>query len=295
MILRPENYLSQYAGKVYKGEAKAFAKQYLGLLDEELRMNRIKRAILLTSGGFDSLAAMYMLKRTTWAANAELICLRVDLGHEYNEAEETAYRDLLSTYGSNGEEELYFPILKSDKLRTRHTVKQAGIPARNLALASIAAMYEPDAIMMANVADDNVYDAIPDCTYEFRNKMSDICSLVLGHKVEVFSPVQLLTKSDLMSIVVNGLGGSELLRSSSCYHPVHYACGECQACFRRMVACINSNVQDEHEYQKDPMPEYEASFLYGRKPALTVQEVQDAFYTYYRGHNPCRIRQTSRS
>lgn len=297
MILRPENYLSQYAGKVYKGDPSTYIKQYLNLLDDELRCNQIKRVVFLVSGGFDSFAALRLLRHTDWYSTSTIIALRLDLGQEYNDMERSCFEKLVSSLELPHVETLSLPILHSKYLQSRHSLKMAGIPARNLALASIAAMYEPDAIMMANVADDNYYDAIADCTHEFRTKMSDICSLVLGKKVEVFSPVQLLTKSDLMAMTVPGLGWTTLMQTKSCYHPTEWACGECQACFRRMVACINSNTRDHFRYIKNPMdnPQYRESFLFGRKPALTVQEVQDAFYQYANRGTPCLISPTSLS
>jgi len=184
--------------------------------------------ILLYSGGLDSYIAWWYLGRPK-----TLYCR---LGHRYEAKEleavrrtipETVIDDTLINLGRNWEEE------------------DANIPARNLFLVLVAGMYGADKVWL--VVQEGEME-IPDRSERFFEMAIEVCSFLLGKKVEVDTPFRHMTKVEMVGwYLKQGLPVEELLKTRSCYSGGEKPCGECGACFRRIMALKLNGLDEEME------------------------------------------------
>jgi 7-cyano-7-deazaguanine synthase in queuosine biosynthesis len=184
--------------------------------------------ILLYSGGLDSYIAWWYLGRPK-----TLYCR---LGHRYEAKEleavrrtipETVIDDTLINLGRNWEEE------------------DANIPARNLFLVLVAGMYGADKVWL--VVQEGEME-IPDRSERFFEMATEVCSFLLGREVEVDTPFRHMTKVEMVGwYLKQGLPVEELLKTRSCYSGGEKPCGECGACFRRIMALKLNGLDEEME------------------------------------------------
>lgn len=179
------------------------------------------RMVLLFSGGMDSLIAAHF--------HPQALKLYVATGSRY-EDKEIAY---LSEEYNPGEITFDRRLNLSDVER-----EDAIVPARNVFLTTIAALYGSE-IILAAVKGDKSTDK--DDRFEL------LQTALLRH---VFSPPHFTDYSPTIHLPMRSRskGGwvreyldcsgsrEKLARSVSCYHPTERYCGECKACLRKWVA-----------------------------------------------------------
>ena len=113
------------------------------------------------------------------------------------------------------------------------------VPARNLLLVTIAALYG-DNIILNSVQGDNSSDK----DWFFASQSSKLLSHIFGPPhFEPPQPIQVLMPLKHQSKIFwvdwflkSGGDPTQLALSVSCYHPTDLYCGQCKACIRKWVA-----------------------------------------------------------
>lgn len=180
-------------------------------------------AILLYSGGIDSLVAYHYLDKPQ--------TVYFDMQTKYTQKE---LFSVLTTINST-------IVDNSLNMRERETGENAYVPFRNLLLAAQAAHYS-DLIFIAGVRDDKVSDKTP----EAFNVFSQVLSGLEGRKISVRSPFWGLTKEEVVKWYLKNVDntGKDLIKGVSCYadNTKNY-CGECPSCFRKWCALYANGIQ----------------------------------------------------
>jgi len=217
--------------------------------------------ILLYSGGLDSYVAWWYLGKPK-----TLYCR---LGHRYEAMELEAIKrtipgtvidDTLVNLGRNWEE------------------ADANIPARNLFLVLVAGMYGADKVWL--VVQEGEME-IPDRSEEFFEMATGVCSFLLGREVVVDTPFRQMTKVDMVRwYMEQGLPVEELLKTRSCYSKGDKPCGECGACFRRIMSLRLNGVDEEMEVKVEDskiVKEYYRKWKEGKYRGKRGEEMRKFF------------------
>lgn len=207
-----------------------------------------KAITVLFSGGADSLASFLLLK----ALKVDVTPVFFDIGQTYSGKESRSVGSI--EFLTLVEYEIHDkPILRVSvpELQSKEFLGDLGVSdtsliyARNQALVSLAAMRNPDGIVLSTVLTDRTYSAT-DCDDKFLAKMTEITSHVLSKDVLVFSPITHFTKTEVYSILSCFYKQEQLAAlfnwTVSCYHPVFRRCGACVACLRRAVMTVNNGI-----------------------------------------------------
>lgn len=91
--------------------------------------------------------------------------------------------------------------------------------------------------------------AYPDCLPEFGEAMSKAIYEGSGHKVRTVTPLQNMTKTDVIKLGLEMGVPYEL--TWSCYEGKEKACGKCASCLDRVKAFENNGVKDPIAYEGD--------------------------------------------
>lgn len=230
-------------------------------------------AVVLYSGGPDSFISY---KWTTMEQRFKKVeSLYVGVGHRYLNEEVSA---VLATVPDTEIEmclSMMGPWEQSDSF----------IWGRNAFLCLVAAkrLREGGTIVLS-VQKDEV--DLHDRSVEFQDSMSELCSTLVGHKVEIFTPWIEYDKTDMVTWFLQNFSRSDtdqLLKTHSCYRPYYHkdglranskkalACGDCAACFRRAVAFELNGI--EEAYAVDPLTSKTAKLYLSR--ALNKQYSPD--------------------
>jgi len=197
-----------------------------------------KKAIVLISGGVDSLAALLIaLKKFK---KEEVLALYVALGSHYQTREILAVHKLISQL------DVDFQIHKGVDLG-EYEKKDSHIPYRNLFLAGIACYYLSDGgnIYLQNVqlGESNIGDR----TSKFNRLLQMTLSEADKKNITIISPFANITKERIVDYVLsNHENGIELLkRTYSCFSGTKDPCGRCAACIRMWFALEASNLDGD--------------------------------------------------
>ncbi len=222
------------------------------------------KAVVLLSGGMDSVTALYDAVTTHQVVAA----LSFHYGAKHNGRElpfaashaaqlqiphqtirldfigEQFTSDLLNTGGK-------IPKGHYEEL----TMKQTVVPFRNGIMLSIAAGFaesrEAEALVIAAHAGDHAI--YPDCREDFMQAMAQAIALGTYAKVEVLRPFIALTKA---AIVRRGAElGVDYAQTWSCYVGGEIHCGECGTCVERREAFLLAGLPDPTGYLSTaPLP-----------------------------------------
>lgn len=198
---------------------------------------------LMLSGGLDSYIAYYYAKEQGY----DVLPIVVDLGHPYHHKELEAIKRF--------EFESEVRYITCDILKPRWnnlpTKEDWIIPARNLLLATIGAVYA-DRIWICALEGElhrQVYNA--DKTPEFYLMASGILTFVCGMKREktiVETPFEHMTKADVIRWALDyGLVVDKLKNTNTCYDERAHNCGQCSTCFKRNVAMTLNGITEDYE------------------------------------------------
>jgi 7-cyano-7-deazaguanine synthase len=192
----------------------------------------ISKEAVLFSCGIDSLASALLLP------HASLIYFKANFAH--------TREDLVSIQSISQILERKIIIDDSLNLQKFETKDFASIFCRNLLFVTIASNYA-DNLYLGAIKGDRSPDKNPDA-FEI---MSKTLSNLGGKKVCVKSLLWNFTKTETVNLILkNPNGYNLLLNSRSCYSSSSIHCGRCGACFRRWVALVNNNI--EEQYQTPP-------------------------------------------
>lgn len=218
----------------------------------------LKRAIVVCSGGLDSVVAATYAKKVL---GLEIELLHFQYGCIAQYPEVTAIANVakeldvpytllpIPIYGKSDS-----PLLNSDSTITE---EQTGaefahewVPARNLVMLSIATAYAEakgfDTIILGNNLEEA--GAYPDNEPEFIDRFNDILPFAVGvnKKIEVKMPVGNKMKHEIVKL--GHAIGAPMHLTWSCYKSGDKHCGKCGPCFMRRKAFEMNNLTDPMEY-----------------------------------------------
>lgn len=223
---------------------------------------RNQRAVVLLSGGLDSVTALAMAKD----AGHECFALSIDYGQRHH-AELNAARELarvfdvkahlvvsvdLTAIGGSALTEAAIAVPEEEATGIPVTY----VPARNTVLLSLALGYAEtlDAehiVIGANAVD---YSGYPDCRPEFIAAFERLANLatkaaVEGRPVHIEAPLIEMTKAEIIQAGLR-LGVNYAL-TVSCYQADESgaACGNCDSCRLRKQGFEDAGVDDPTRYQ----------------------------------------------
>ncbi len=222
-----------------------------------------KKAIILLSGGLDSITVLALAKQQGYICyalsfeygqrhNAELIAA-AQIAKDYQVYDHKIIKLGLGSIGGSA--------LTDEKIAVPNT-PQTGIPvtyvpARNTIFLSFALGWAEvlnltDIFIGVNAVD---YSGYPDCRPEFITAFQKLANLatkagVNGESFVIHTPLISLSKAE---IIKQGIAlGVDYRQTVSCYSADEQgeACGVCDACRIRITGFSEANVKDPTRYQK---------------------------------------------
>jgi len=224
----------------------------------------MKKAVIVFSGGVDSVCAVSYLKSKydlygiTFSygqkANSEIAAAKSfakKLGLKQHKIIDIGFmKDL---YGNSN-------VLTSSKRKIPSEFEYSiVVPIRNAVFLSIASAwaFRLNATLVAygaHTGDKNY----PDCRPIFAKKLEsafnqgeiDGIKSKLRKNIEIWSPYRMkLSKSDLLKSGMRVLGDS-IFKTWSCYSNKRYHCGVCESCNNRKTAFAKAGITDKTKYLK---------------------------------------------
>ncbi len=221
----------------------------------------LKKAIVLLSGGLDSITVLALAKQQGFQCYA----LSFDYGQRHN-AELIAAAQIAKTYHVEehkiiklGLDSIGGSALTDSQIAVPNRL-QAGIPvtyvpARNTIFLSFAlgwaeVLHSQDIFIGVNAVD---YSGYPDCRPQFIEAFQQLANLatkagVEGQTITIHTPLIALTKAD---IIKTGMAlGVEYRQTVSCYsaNAQGEACGVCDACRLRTTGFLDAGIKDPTLY-----------------------------------------------
>ncbi|MDO9161055.1 MAG: 7-cyano-7-deazaguanine synthase QueC [Methylococcaceae bacterium] len=221
-----------------------------------------KKAIVLLSGGLDSITVLALAKQQGFTCYA----LSFDYGQKHN-AELIAAAQIAADYQVTehkiiklGFGSISGSALTDADIAVPNTLQQGipvtYVPARNTIFLSFALGWAEvlnlqDIFIGVNAVD---YSGYPDCRPEFINAFQNMANLatkagVEGQRFSIHTPLMKLSKGQ---IIQQGVAlGVDYQRTVSCYSADEQgrACGVCDACRLRKTGFIEADIADPTRYQ----------------------------------------------
>ncbi len=226
-----------------------------------MQNNDSKKAVVLLSGGMDSVTVLALAKSQGYSVYAlsfeygqrhssELVAAKRNA--KYFKAQE--HRIITLDMGALGgsaltDHSIDVPTEASDDIPVTY------VPARNTvflsyALAWAEVLQANDIFIGVNAVD---YSGYPDCRLEFIQAFESMANLatkaaVEGNKLKIHTPLIDLTKAEIINLGLdNGVNYAETI---SCYqaNTKGDACGECDACRLRKQGFVDAGVKDTTRY-----------------------------------------------
>lgn len=223
------------------------------------KQRQASNAVLLVSGGMDSVTLLHYLRRQR--PNAHLHALTFLYGQKHARETRCAARHarLISarhqllkiaffsqiTAGFSALTDRHIAIPALAKLTSAQRAQPATyVPNRNMLLLSLAAAYAeahgiPEVFYGAQQQDQYGYW---DCTNEFLQRLNMVLALNRRQPVVVRAPFLKMRKCEILKI---GLKlGIDYARTWTCYKGGRAPCGQCPACAERQQAFAALNLTD---------------------------------------------------
>lgn len=225
---------------------------------------KMKKAVILLSGGLDSLTCLAMAR----ADGFDCYALSFSYGQRHNseliaakeiskQMEVIEHRIVQLDVGQFGASALTDQSIDVPDYQGSNTIPITYVPARNTIFLAIAlgfaeAIGAHDIYIGANVVD---YSGYPDCRPEFMAAFQHLANIatkagVEGNQFTIRAPLMHLSKSE---IIQAGLKlGIDYGLSVSCYQATSdgLACGRCDSCTFRRQGFEQANTPDPTRYQK---------------------------------------------
>ena len=221
-----------------------------------------KKAIILLSGGLDSITVLAQAKRDGYQCYA----LSFDYGQRHN-SELNAAKKIAKHYQVEKHKIVNLGLgaiggsaLTDDHIEIPHTPQQGipvtYVPARNTVFLSMALGWAEvlgvhDIFIGVNAVD---YSGYPDCRPEFIDAFQNLANLatragVEGVEIKIHAPLIKLSKADI--IRQGTVLGVDYKHTVSCYaaDKQGHACGVCDACRLRITGFEQAKVVDPTCYQ----------------------------------------------
>ena len=222
----------------------------------------MKKAVVLLSGGLDSVTALAMAREQGF----ECYTLSFNYGQRHH-SELTAASVLSAQNGAVEHKVIDIDLtgiggsaLTDDQIDVPETLQEGipitYVPARNTVFLSIALgwpeVLSADAIFVGVNAVD--YSGYPDCRPAFITAFEQLANVatkagVEGNTLSVHAPLMSMTKAD---IIKQGIRlGIDYSQTISCYQADKegYACGRCDSCRFRQQGFEQAGIKDPTRYQ----------------------------------------------
>lgn len=233
--------------------------------------SRTENLIVLTSGGLDSFVARYFARAHGFE---NIRSLWINIGQPYAEKEMSAIQrfpfpvEIIECFTVD-------PIFGNVP-----TINQQVIPGRNLLFAIIAASMGGERIWLGALEGEMHTDVgSRDKTPEFFSLTTGLLSFTFkprSEEVILETPFQNMTKAEMITWALqNGISPNQLRSTSTCYHPEHDRCGQCGACFKRWIALILNEIDEDYRYNPW-ISEYARRMLNDMKQAIHIGQ-----YSHY--------------
>lgn len=216
-------------------------------------MNKTEKAVILLSGGLDSLVAFDYVQKIDKKTDVAL-ALTFDYGQKAFKKESEASKKICDYYNIAHKiikldwlKEITKTSLVSDKeipknnLYTKESAKSVWVPNRNALFLNIAASF-CDSLGYKYIiygANKDEGQTFPDNTEEFRNKISNLFKTSTLVQPRVLAPLINYSKNDIVKIALENSAPLELLWS--CYKSGNLHCGECESCRHLKEALITNH------------------------------------------------------
>ncbi|TXL14313.1 7-cyano-7-deazaguanine synthase QueC [Methylococcaceae bacterium HT4] len=220
-----------------------------------------KKAIILLSGGLDSVTVLAMAKQQGYKVyalsfdygqkhNAELVSAR-KIALDYQVAEHKIINLGLGSIGGSAltDEALDVPVTPQEGIPITY------VPARNTVFLSFALGWAEvldahDIFIGVNTVD---YSGYPDCRPQFIEAFQTLANIatkagVEGHEIKIHAPLINMSKG---KIIQRGIKLQvNYAQTVSCYaaSPKGFACGVCDACRLRKIGFDEAGVPDPTHY-----------------------------------------------
>lgn len=227
-----------------------------------------KKAVILVSGGIDSVTVMAMAKSQGY----EIYAMSFDYSQRHNIELEKAKLNCwkmgvidhkivkldLGSFGGSSLTDMNLEVPKYDNVEELgDEIPSTYVPARNtiflsyaLGLSEIIGAHD---IFIGVHAQD--YSNYPDCRPEFIKAFQNMANLattsvITGRKITIHTPLINMNKSE---IIKTGLGlNVDYADTISCYDPTDdgLACGICHTCLLRLKGFADNNMEDPAKYKE---------------------------------------------
>jgi len=235
------------------------------MIHEASVLNKMKRAVVLLSGGIDSTTTLAVAIAEGYDAYA----LSFDYGQRHKIETQAALRvaeslgakehrvaniDLRAFGGSALTDDLDVPKQRSE-IEIAHGIPITYVSARNTiflayALAWAEVIGAADIFLGVNAID---YSGYPDCRPEFIEAFEKLANLgtkagVEGRRFQIHAPLIKFFKAEIIRKAVEL--GVDLSLTHSCYDPSPkgLACGECDSCLLRLKGFREVGMKDPVRY-----------------------------------------------
>ena len=225
----------------------------------------MKNAVILLSGGLDSVTVCAMAKKENYKiyALSFLYGQRHDIEIKFakNIAKQMSVKEHkianidLSIFGNSALTDNNLEVPKSQDVENQKDIPITYVPARNTIFLSFALAYAEtigatDIFSGANAID---YSNYPDCRPEFISAFESLANkaTAVNEKFKIHAPLINLKKTE---IIKQGLElNVDYSIAHSCYDPIKkddkiYACRECDSCLLRLKGFQENNMKDPYLY-----------------------------------------------
>jgi 7-cyano-7-deazaguanine synthase len=222
----------------------------------------MKKAVMLLSGGLDSLSCLVIAQSQGY----EVYAISFDYGQKHRSELEAAKRITqhykahhkiieIHALGQMGGSALTDQSIDVTDFAGTSEIPATYVPARNIIFLSIALGYAEiigakSIFIGANAVD---YSGYPDCRPEFIKAFQKVAETgtkagVEGHAIKIETPIIDLSKAEIIKLG-SKLGANYSL-SVSCYRADNEgrACGECDSCYFRKQGFIEAGIADPTRY-----------------------------------------------
>ena len=230
----------------------------------------MKKAIVLCSGGIDSVTTAYYTKKVLKYKDITLLFFNYGqkslkqerkFSKKCSKKLKTKFKEIelgwlnkISTSLINKEGRVK-KITKKDLKNTKKESEKFYVPCRNLIFLSYAlALAESEYIKSKKESDIFVgfkcegKEAYPDTTQKFVNQINNISRSICLKKFKIKAP---LIKKDKEDIILLGKKlGIDFKNTFTCYIGKTKHCGECLACKLRQAGFYWANIKDPTKYKK---------------------------------------------
>ena len=224
--------------------------------------DKLKKAVVLLSGGMDSTTALYIAKSEGYEVYAisfnygqrhykELDCAKI-IAENAGVKEHIVVNTNMDAWGGSALTDANIGV--PDSNINKNKIPITYVPARNMIFLSFAASYAEvvgaqDIFIGVSEVD---YSGYVDCRQEFIDAMENainfgtVCAVEEGKKMKIHAPLVRMSKSDEIKLGIKL--GVDYSLTWTCYRGEDLACGTCDSCSLRLKAFEEAGLKDPITY-----------------------------------------------